>query len=767
MYKSSLKEEFHDSAKLHVTGRAVYVDDIPVPSNCLHILLGLSTIANGKITKMELDEVKKIPGIIDAITADDIKGVNDASPIFGDDPIFAEGDVYYNGQVIFGVIAESLEVAKIAIKKAKITYSEIPPIITLDQARNEKSLLCPPKEVLRGNFAAAIENCAHFIDGEISIGGQEHFYLEGQVALAVPRENREIQIFVSSQHPSEIQHKVANVLCLPFHNVSVEVRRMGGAFGGKESQANLPACIVAIAAQKTGRPCKLVYDRDDDMRITGKRHDFVSTYKVGFDKNGIIEALRIQHDMRCGMSMDLSGAIAERALMHSENCYYIPNVQFIANLYKTNTPSNTAFRGFGGPQGMLVMERIIDEIAHFLKLDPLMLRKRNFYADRQKSSQQEQETPYGQNVRDCVINDLIAKLEKSSNYQNRRKEINKLNKTSDAIKRGIAITPVKFGISFNKTMLNQAGALVNLYSDGSVYLNHGGTEMGQGLFTKVRKIVADTFGISSQSVKISATDTNKVPNTSATAASSGTDLNGMAAYVAASQIKDRMTAYLSQLYQCDISDVVFSSGKIIISGEEKMTFSQAAEQCWMGRVSLSSTGFYKTPDIYWDAEKGKGRPFYYFVYGAAVSEVVLDTLTGENRVIRVDILHDVGRSINPAIDKGQIEGGFVQGLGWLSMEELVYGSDGTLMTHSPATYKIPACSDSPIEWNVDFYKSDGNLEETINRSKAVGEPPFMLAMSVFFAFSHALASINKEYPSLDSPATAEQLYFKQRGSLQE
>ena len=762
MSKSSLKYEFHDSAKLHVTGRAIYVDDIPVPSNCLHLLLGLSRIANGKITKMEFDEVKKMPGIIDVITAKDIPGINDASPIFGDDPIFAEGDVFYNGQVIFGVIAETMEWAKKAIKKAEVAYLENPPIITLKQARQNKSLLCPPKVVSQGDFVSAVNHCDHIIEGEISIGGQEHFYLEGQVALAIPKENNDIQIFVSSQHPSEIQHKVANVLGLPFHNVSVEVRRMGGAFGGKESQANLPACIVAIAAQKTGRPCKLVYDRDDDMRITGKRHDFVSSYKVGFDKNGVINALRIQHDMRCGMSMDLSGAIAERALMHSENSYYIPNAEFIANLYKTNTPSNTAFRGFGGPQGMLAMERVIDEIAHFLKLDPYIVRKRNFYSDRQKTKQKQQQTPYGQNVTDCIINDLTVKLEKSSDYQNRKKEIDKSNKTSNTIKRGIALTPVKFGISFNKLMLNQAGALVNVYSDGSVFLNHGGTEMGQGLFTKVRKIVAETFGISSSNVKISATDTNKVPNTSATAASSGTDLNGMAAYIAASQIKERMVSYLSQLYQCDRSDVLFSHEKIIISGEEKMTFSQAAEKCWMGRISLSSTGFYKTPAIYWDVEKGKGRPFYYFVYGAAVSEVVIDTLTGENRIIRVDILHDVGRSINPAIDKGQIEGGFVQGLGWLSMEELVYASDGTLMTHSPATYKIPTCSDAPIKWNVEFYDSGGNLEETINRSKAVGEPPFMLAMSAFFAYSHALSSVKETYPGLNSPATTEQIYFTQQ-----
>lgn len=762
MSKSSPKHEFHDSAMLHVTGRAIYVDDISVPSNCLHILLGLSRIANGKITTMELDEVKKMPGIIDVITAKDIPGINDASPIFGDDPIFAEGNVFYNGQVIFGVIAETIELAKKAIKKADVTYLENPPIITLKQARQNKSLLCPPKVVSQGDFASAVNHCDHIIDGEISIGGQEHFYLEGQVALAMPKENNDIQIFVSSQHPSEIQHKVANVLGLPFHNVSVEVRRMGGAFGGKESQANLPACIVAIAAQKTGRPCKLVYDRDDDMRITGKRHDFVSSYKVGFNKNGVINALRIQHDMRCGMSMDLSGAIAERALMHSENSYYIPNAEFIANLYKTNTPSNTAFRGFGGPQGMLAMERVIDEIAHFLKLDPYIVRKRNFYSDSEKTKQTQQQTPYGQNITDCIINDLTVKLEKSSDYQNRRKEIEKSNKTSNTIKRGIALTPVKFGISFNKLMLNQAGALVNVYSDGSVFLNHGGTEMGQGLFTKVRKIVAETFGISSGNVKISATDTNKVPNTSATAASSGTDLNGMAAYIAASQIKERMISYLSQLYQCDCSDVLFLDEKIIIFGEEKMTFSQAAEKCWMGRISLSSTGFYKTPDIYWDDEKGKGRPFYYFVYGAAVSEVVIDTLTGENRVIRVDILHDVGRSINPAIDKGQIEGGFVQGLGWLSMEELVYANDGTLMTHSPATYKIPTCSDAPIQWNVDFYKSGGNLAETINRSKAVGEPPFMLAMSAFFAYSHALASVKEKYPGLNSPATTEQIYFTQQ-----
>ena len=753
--------EFHDSAKLHVTGRATYVDDMAVPSSCLHILLGLSNIAYGEIAKMALQDVKNSSGIVDVISAKDIPGKNDSSPIFGDDPIFAENEVLYNGQVIFAVIAESLESAKAAIKKAKIEYLEKPPIITLEQAKLEKTLLCAPKTMSQGDFTTSIKHSTHIVEGEISIGGQEHFYLEGQAALALPKEGRDIQIYVSSQHPTEVQHKVADVLGLPLHNVTIEVRRMGGAFGGKESQANLPACIVAIAAHKTGRPCKLVYDRDDDMRITGKRHDFITSYKVGFDENGLIQALQFQHDMRCGMSMDLSSAIAERALMHSENSYYIQNIEIVANLYKTNTPSNTAFRGFGGPQGMLAMERVIDHIAHFLKSDPVIIRKRNFYTDHQTPNRQEQHTPYGQVVTDCIINELVDTLEQTSDYKNRRQEIENFNKISKNIKRGIALTPVKFGISFNKLMLNQAGALVHVYSDGSVYLNHGGTEMGQGLFTKVRKIVADTFGIESTTVKISATDTNKVPNTSATAASSGTDLNGMAAYFAATQIKDRMATHLAELYQCEASDVGFSDGKIIIFNKAQMTFSQAAEKCWMGRVSLSSTGFYKTPEIHWDPDKRKGRPFYYFVYGAAVSEIILDTLTGESRVVCVDILHDVGRSINPAIDRGQIEGGFVQGLGWLSMEELVYADNGTLMTHSPATYKIPTCSDVPNNWNIAFYEGQGNLAETINRSKAVGEPPFMLAMSAFFAYSHALMSLQSQYPNLDSPATAERLYFAQ------
>ena len=751
----------HDSARLHVTGSATYVDDIPVPSSCLHILLGLSKIANGEITRKDLQEVKEAPGVIEVISAEDIPGKNDASPIFGDDPIFAEKEVLYNGQVIFGVIAQTVECAKSAIKNAKIEYLEKPPIITLEQARVENTLICAPKTLSRGDFSASIKHSAHIVEGEISIGGQEHFYLEGQAALAIPKESSDIQIYVSSQHPTEVQHKVADVLGLPLHSVAVEVRRMGGAFGGKESQANLPACIVAVAAQKTGLPCKLVYDRDDDMRITGKRHDFITSYKVGFDETGLIEALYFQHDMRCGMSMDLSSAIAERALMHSENSYHIQNIEIIANLYKTNTPSNTAFRGFGGPQGMLGMERVIDEIAHFLKIDPLLVRKRNFYKDHQNLNMREQQTPYGQTVKDCIINDLVNRLEKTSDYKNRREKIDDFNKISKSIKRGIALTPVKFGISFNNTILNQAGALVNVYSDGSVYLNHGGTEMGQGLFTKVRKVVADTLGVDTGDVKISATDTTKVPNTSATAASSGTDLNGMAAYLASKNIKDRMAEHLCELFQCKVSDIEFSSGKIVIFGEEKMTFSQAAEECWKGRVSLSSTGFYKTPDIYWDAEKRKGRPFYYFVYGAAVSEIVLDTFTGESRVVAVDILHDVGRSINPAIDKGQIEGGFVQGLGWLSMEELVYADNGTLMTHSPATYKIPACSDVPMKLNISFYEGQGNLEETINRSKAVGEPPFMLAMSVFFAYSHALTNTQSKYPNLDSPATAERLFFAQ------
>jgi xanthine dehydrogenase large subunit len=744
----------HESAALHVTGAAQYTDDIPVPENTAVIVPGISPVASGIITKLDLKAARAHDGIIAVLTADDIPGHNDVSPVFGDDPMLADGRVEYAGQIIYAVIAENIRAARGAMAKAVIEITPEDPVLTIDQAMAGKHFLEKPRTVAKGDADTAIKDAPHQIDGVITVGGQEHFYLEGQAALAIPEENRQVKIHVSSQHPTEIQHKVAEVLGWPYHNVQVEVRRMGGGFGGKESQGNHPACLAALAAVVTGRAAKMIYDRDDDMRITGKRHDVKISYRAGFDKTGRIIGVVFDQALRCGMSFDLSQAVAERAILHADNAYDIPHLKVTSYLCRTNTPSNTAFRGFGGPQGMMGIERVIDHIAHHLGCDPLDVRKANFYPDH--TADQHGETHYGQTVNDGIINDLVKRLETSSNYHTRRTAIADWNKSSPYLKRGLALTPVKFGISFNKTALNQAGALLHVYTDGSVMLNHGGTEMGQGLFTKVKQITAEVFGIPADLVRTTPTHTGKVPNTSATAASSGTDLNGMAAFRAATTVRDRMAEYLAALHQSDADAITFADQKVKV-GDHILSFAEAASLCWQGRVPLSSTGFYSTPEIHWDAEKGCGRPFFYFTYGAAVTEVIVDLMTGEHRLLKADILHDAGKSINPALDHGQIEGAYIQGVGWLTLEEVVYGDDGRLLTHAPSTYKIPAAADRPLHQQIDLYPSSGNLAETIYKSKAVGEPPLMLAMSAFFALSDALAAARDDYPCLDAPATAERL----------
>ncbi len=745
----------HDSAYLHVTGKAKYVADIPKSNDTLEIVFGLSEISHGEIKSIDLSEVEQSNGVCKVLTYKDIPGVNDVSPIFGDDPLFVEKKILYHGQVIFAVVANNIKNATLAVKKAKIFYKHLPPIITINDAIKNNSYLEKTDKILRGHPKKSIADSTHKISDEIEIGGQEHLYLEGQAALAIPGENNDISIFVSSQHPTEIQHKVAEVLNLPNHSINVEVRRMGGGFGGKESQGNILACACGLAAHILNHPVRLVYDRDDDMKITGKRHDFLIKYKVGFEDNGKINGIIFEQFLRCGMSYDLSKAIAGRAMMHADNAYQIDNIQISSNLCKTNTPSNTAFRGFGGPQGMIGIERIMDHISFYLNKNPVEIRKINFYQDYFKNNFGT--TPYNQKVKDCIIQDLSKKLLKKSNYFSRYNEIQKHNKTNPSIRRGIAFTPVKFGISFNKTFLNQAGALIHIYTDGSIHLNHGGTEMGQGLHTKVRQIVAHSFSIPIEKVKITATNTGKVPNTSATAASSGTDLNGMAAFKAAEKIKNRIKKFLAKEWQLKNEQISFKNGFVFLN-KEKITFKEAVERCWMGRVSLSSTGFYSTPKINWDDVKKEGNPFYYFAYGAAVTEVAVDTFTGENRILRADILHDAGHSINPAIDLGQIEGGYVQGAGWMTTEELVYDNKGKLNTHAPSTYKIPTCSDRPIIFSASLYKGK-NKSKTIFRSKAVGEPPLMLAISVIMALSNAIYGIDnsKKYPNLNVPATPENM----------
>jgi len=652
----------------------------------------------------------------------------------------------FHQQPVAWVLGETLEAARLGAQRVRVDYEPLPAILTIQDAIAASSFLSGPFRLADGD-SSVIESSPVRFDGELMIGGQEHFYLEGQVGFAIPGED-DMLVYSSSQHPSEVQHLIAHMLNMSAAAITVEVRRMGGGFGGKETQAAHSAAVAALAARLTGRPCKVRLDRDDDMNMTGKRHDFRADYTVGFDDGGRITAFDAMLASRCGYSADLSGAINDRAMFHADNGYYLPAAHILSKRMKTHTVSNTAFRGFGGPQGMMAIERAIDAIAWSLDLDPLDVRKRNLYGPGRDM------TPYGMQVTDNILPELIDVLEKSSDYRARRKEIAAFNAQSTILKRGLALTPVKFGISFTTTHLNQAGALVHVYQDGSVHLNHGGTEMGQGLFIKIAQVVAEEFGIDLDHVKITPTTTAKVPNTSATAASSGTDMNGMAARAAAGAIKARLIAFAQDKYDVAPENIAFRDNRVVI-GNEAVPFADFIKQAYLGRVSLSSTGYYKTPKIHWDQAKATGRPFFYFSYGAACSEVLIDTFTGEMKVTRVDILHDVGRSINPAIDIGQIEGGFVQGMGWLTAEELVFDKAGRLLTHAPSTYKIPTSSDVPADFRVALFPG-ANREATIYRSKAVREPPLMLAISVFAAVADAIHSLapGKQVP-LDAPATPE------------
>ncbi|MFW5679598.1 MAG: xanthine dehydrogenase molybdopterin binding subunit [Pseudomonadota bacterium] len=741
----------HDSAVAHVTGRARYTDDLAEPRGLLHAAVGTSTVAAGRITALDLEPVGAAPGVVAVVTAADIPGVNDIGPVFHDEPVLATDRVDYWGQAVFAVAATSVEAARRAARLARITYAPEPPILTVEQAMAAESFVLPPHTMRKGDVAAAMAAAPHRLACDIRMGGQDHFYLEGQISLALPQDDGGFLIYSSTQHPSEIQHKVAEVLGLPSALVTVEVRRMGGGFGGKETQGNLIAVLAALLARKTGRPVKLRLDRDTDMELTGKRHDFHNRYEVGFDAEGRLLALDAELAARCGLSADLSAAICDRAMFHTDNAYHLPAARIHSHRCRTHTVSNTAFRGFGGPQGMLGAEFYIDEVARYLGKDPLDVRLVNLYGPGRDT------TPYHMRVEDNVLPDLMRELADSCGYRARREAIAAFNRESPIIKRGLALTPVKFGISFTVTHLNQAGALLHVYQDGSIHLNHGGTEMGQGLFVKVQQIVAEVFDVPAAWVHLSPTNTGKVPNTSPTAASSGTDLNGMAARNAALTIKERLAAFVAELHQADSSEVAFVEGEVRIRGN-RMPFAEVARRAYLARVQLSATGFYRTPKVHYDREQARGRPFYYFAYGAACSEVAVDTLTGEHRTTRVDILHDVGRSLNPAIDRGQIEGGFVQGMGWLTTEELWWNEAGRLMTHAPSTYKIPTARDVPDAFHVGLWERGCNMEDTIHRSKAVGEPPLMLAISVFLALRDAIASLRPgSRPQLDAPATPERV----------
>ena len=739
----------HDSGAKHVQGSAEYIDDMLEPAGTLHIALGGSPVARGAIRHVDLADVLSMPGVVTVITAAHIPGKNDISPAHADEPVFAHDRVDYHNQPIFAVVATTRDVARRAALCGKIEIAVEKPNVSVEQGRASGERVLPDYAFVGGDAGKAIADAPFRLSGAMHIGGQEHFYLEGQIAFAMPCEDGAMLVYSSTQHPSEVQHIVARVLALPDAFVTCRVRRMGGGFGGKETQATQWAVIAALAARATGRPCKLRLDRDADMAITGKRHDFAVEYSVGCEANGRIRALDLDMDARCGCSVDLSVGVVDRAMFHADNAYFLPEFKILTRRVKTNTVSNTAFRGFGGPQGIMAIERVIDCIAWDRGLDSLDVRKANLYGPGR------QVTPYGQTVEDYdIAAPLLDELERTSSYRARRNEIRSFNERSPIIKRGIALTPVKFGISFTLTHLNQAGALINVYQDGSISLNHGGTEMGQGLFQKVAQVTAEEFGVGLERVQITATSTDKVPNTSATAASAGTDLNGMAAQIAARKIKKRLTKFASENWNVPEELITYRDDRVFI-GNESITFGELTKKAYQARVSMSASGYYKTPKLHWDRDKAKGRPFFYFAYGAACSEVAIDILSGEMKVRRVDILHDVGHSINPAIDIGQIEGAFVQGMGWLTTEELVYDDKGRLLTHAPSTYKIPVASDVPKDFRVALF-AGSNREDTIYHSKAVGEPPLMLGISVFAAIADAVHSVNPGKPvGLDAPATPE------------
>ena len=743
----------HESAHLHVAGEATYVDDMPELAGTLHAAFGLSPVAHGRLTSIDLDAVRKLPGVVDAFGADAIPGRNDCGPIVHDDPILADGTVWYLGQPVFVVLAHTRDAARRAAAQAKkvVAIDALPPVLTAREAHAKRQYVLPPMHIVRGDAKTAIANAPRRLKGSLSIGGQEQFYLEGQIAYAMPLEDGGMRVHCSTQHPTEMQNVVAHALGVDAHRVHVSCRRMGGGFGGKESQSAIFACAAAIAARRLGVPVKLRPDRDDDFLITGRRHGFEYDYSIGFDDSGRVLGAEIDLISNAGFSADLSGPVMTRALCHFDNAYWLPHVAMHGYSAKTNTQSNTAFRGFGGPQGSIAIEAILDEIARTLGKDPVAVRRANFYGTTERNI-----TPYLQEIDDNIIHGLVDRLLETSDYARRREQIAAFNAWSPVLKRGIALTPVKFGISFNVAHFNQAGALVHVYVDGSILVNHGGTEMGQGLNTKVAQVVAHELGVPLARVRCSATDTQKVANTSATAASTGADLNGKAAQDAARQIRERLAAFAAERYHVAADRVRFADDTVF-AGEHRIAFCVLVQEAYMARVQLWSDGFYATPGLHWNRETLQGKPFFYFAYGAAVSEVAVDTLTGESRLLRADVLHDVGRSLNPAIDLGQVEGAFIQGMGWLTTEELKWHpTSGLLMTHAPSTYKIPTANDCPAEFHVALYEAD-NPSDTVYRSKAVGEPPLLLPFSVFFAIRDAVSALggHRTHPPLRAPATAE------------
>lgn len=745
----------HDSAVMQVAGEAQYIDDRLEFPHQLHLYARLSERAHARITKLDVSPCYEFEGVTIAITAKDVPGELDIGPILAGDPLLADGLVEYVGQPILAVAAKDLVTARKAAMAAIVEYEDLPAVLSVEDALEKNLFVTDSHKQQRGDSATGLANAKHVIEGSLHIGGQEHFYLETQVSSVVPTEDGGMMVFTSSQHPTEIQKLVASVLGVPMHKVVTDMRRMGGGFGGKETQAAAPACMAAVVAHLTGRPTKMRLPRVEDMMMTGKRHPFFNQYKIGFDDSGRIQASEIIVAGNCGYSPDLSSSIVDRAMFHSDNAYYLGDATVIGHRCKTHTASNTAFRGFGGPQGMMTIEHVMDEIASYLGKDPLEIRKVNFYGKEDRNV-----THYHQPVEHNIIHEMVDDLEASSEYAARRLEIKTFNANSPILKKGIAITPVKFGISFTASFLNQGGALIHIYTDGSIHLNHGGTEMGQGLNIKVAQIVAEEFQVDIDRIQITATNTDKVPNTSPTAASSGTDLNGKAAQNAAQTIKLRLIDWAAGHFQVTPEEVVFKNNFVTVRNQI-LSFPEFVQQAYFNQISLSSTGFYRTPKIFYDHATGSGSPFYYFAYGAACAEVLIDTLTGEYKILRADILHDVGDSLNPAIDIGQVEGAFVQGAGWLTTEELVWNDKGKLMTSGPAGYKIPAIADMPIDFRTKLVENRKNPEDTVFHSKAVGEPPLMLGISVWCALKDAIASVSdyRKYPHIDSPATPERVLW--------
>ncbi|TLX56299.1 xanthine dehydrogenase molybdopterin binding subunit [Stutzerimonas nosocomialis] len=745
----------HDSAPKHVSGEAIYVDDRLEFPNQLHVYARMSERAHARITRIDVSPCYAFEGVAIAITSQDVPGQLDIGPLVGGDPLLADGKVEFVGQPVIAVAADSLDTARKAAMAAIIEYEDLEPVLDVVEALRKKHFVLDSHTHARGDSSAALATAPRRLQGSLHIGGQEHFYLETQISSVMPTEDGGMIVYTSTQNPTEVQKLVAEVLGVPMNRIVIDMRRMGGGFGGKETQAAGPACLCAVVAHLTGRPTKMRLPRNEDMQMTGKRHPFHVEYDVGFDDSGRLHGVQIDLAGNCGYSADLSGSIVDRAMFHADNAYYLGDATIHGHRCKTNTASNTAYRGFGGPQGMVAIEEIMDAIARELGKDPLEVRKANYYGKTERNV-----THYYQTVEHNMLEEMTAELEASAEYARRREEIRAFNAASPILKKGLALTPVKFGISFTASFLNQAGALIHVYTDGSIHLNHGGTEMGQGLNIKVAQVVAEVFQVEVERIQITATNTDKVPNTSPTAASSGADLNGKAAQNAAQTIRQRLIEFAARHWQLYEEDIEFSNGQVRLR-DQYIGFEQLIQQAYVGQVSLSATGFYRTPKIHYDRSLARGRPFYYYAYGAACSEVVIDTLTGEYRLLRSDILHDVGASLNPAIDIGQVEGGFVQGLGWLTMEELVWNDKGRLMTAGPASYKIPAVADMPLDLRVKLVENRKNPEDTVFHSKAVGEPPFMLGISVWCAIKDAVASLAdyRVQPKIDAPATPERVLW--------